>query len=105
MAQCLGKFCQRDVLPLHLGVLAGGPVVALAGDEPDAHGVPPGHEPEPVVLDLMNPVGAGRGFVGGGREAGLDEFGVGGKPLTHTLDQHVTNLGSRNQESNRNAPP
>ncbi len=43
----------------------GGPVVALAGDEPDAHGVPPGHEPEAVVLDLVNPVGAGGRLVAG----------------------------------------
>ncbi len=40
--------------------IAGGPVVALAGDQPDADGVPPDHEPEAVMLDLVNPVGAGR---------------------------------------------
>ena len=58
------------------------PVVAPAGDQPDAHGVAPGHQPEAVVLDLVNPVGAGRGLVGGGREAGLDEARpVGGKRL------------------------
>ena len=53
------------------------------------------------MLDLVNPVGAGRGLVGGRREAGLDEFGIGGKLLTHTLDQHAANLGRRSQESNR----
>ena len=37
------------------------PVVAPPGDQPDAHRVAPGHEPEHVVLDLVNPVGAGRG--------------------------------------------
>ena len=42
------------------------PVVAPAGDQPDAHGVATGHQPEDVVLDLVNPVGAGRGLVGGG---------------------------------------
>ena len=49
------------------------PVVALAGDQPDAHGVAPGHKPVAIVLDLVNPVGAGRRLLGWGREAGLDE--------------------------------
>jgi len=40
------------------------PVVAPAGDQPDAHRVAAGHQPEAVVLDLVNPVGAGRGLVG-----------------------------------------
>ena len=44
--------------------ITGRPVVAPAGDQPDAHGVAPGHEPVAVVLDLVNPVGAGRGLVG-----------------------------------------
>ena len=75
------------------------PVVAPAGDKPDADRVATGHEPKPVVLDLVNPVGAGRGLVGWGWEAGFDEARpVGGKPLTHTLDQHAANLGSRSQE-------
>ena len=39
------------------------PVIAPAGDQPDAHGVAPVHEPEAIVLDLVNPVGAGRGLV------------------------------------------
>jgi hypothetical protein len=60
------------------------------------------HQPVAVVLDLVNPVGAGRGLVGGGRKAGLDEFGVGGEAPTHTLDQHAPNLGGRGAESNRN---
>jgi hypothetical protein len=47
------------------------PVIAPAGDQPDAHGVAAGHEPEAVVLDLVNPVGAGRRLVGRGREAGF----------------------------------
>ena len=37
------------------------PVIAAPGDEPDAHGIAAGHEPEAVVLDLVNPVGAGPG--------------------------------------------
>jgi len=40
------------------------PVIAAPGDEPDAHGIAAGHEPEAVVLDLVNPVGAGPGLVG-----------------------------------------
>ena len=36
------------------------PVIAALGDEPDAHGVAAGHQPEAVVLDLVNPIGAGR---------------------------------------------
>ena len=31
---------------------------------------PTGHQPEDVVLDLVNPVGAGRGLWAGGRETG-----------------------------------
>jgi hypothetical protein len=47
------------------------PVVAPAGDQPDAHRIAPGHQPEAVVLDLLNPVGVERGLVGWGRQAGL----------------------------------
>jgi hypothetical protein len=51
------------------------------------------------VLDLVNPVGAGRGLVGGRRQAGLNETrAVSGKPRTHTLDQHAANLGGRGIE-------
>jgi hypothetical protein len=32
------------------------PVVAAAGDQPDADRVAPGHQPVTVVLDLVNPV-------------------------------------------------
>ena len=49
------------------------PVIAALGDEPDAHGIAAGHQPEAVVLDLVNPIRAGRGLVGWGWEAGLDE--------------------------------
>jgi hypothetical protein len=68
---------------------------APPGDQPDTHGVASGHEPEAVVLDFVNPVRPRRGLVGWRREAGLNELGVCGKPLTHTLDQHAANLGSR----------
>ena len=60
------------------------------------------HQPEAVVLDLVNPVGAGRGLVGGRWEARFDEARpVRGKPRTHTLDQHAPNLGGRGAESNQ----
>jgi hypothetical protein len=82
------------------------PVIAVLGDEPDAHGIAAGHQPEAVVLDLVNPIGAGRRLVGGGREAGFDEARpVGGQALTHTLDQHAANLGGSREESNRNEIP
>ena len=65
------------------------PVIAALGDEPDAHGIASGHQPEAVVLDLVNPVGAGRRLVGWGREAGFNEARpVGGRAPTHTQDQH-----------------
>src|SRR3954451_6550235 len=72
------------------------PVVASAGDKPDAHGIAPARQPEAVVLDLVNPIGAGRGLVGWRREAGFNEARpLGGQALTHTLDQHAPNLGGR----------
>jgi hypothetical protein len=91
---------------LHHERVADCPVVTPAGDQSDAHGIATGHKPETIVLDLVNPVGAGRGLVGGGREAGFDEARpVSGEPLTHTLNQHARNLGRRSQESNRHFPP
>jgi hypothetical protein len=35
-------------------------VIAAPGDEPDADRIPTRHQPVAVVLNLMNPVGAGR---------------------------------------------
>src|SRR4029078_4784331 len=46
------------------------PVVPPAGDQPDAYRIAPGQQPETVVLDLVNPVGAGRGLAGWGWGAG-----------------------------------
>jgi hypothetical protein len=70
------------------------PVIAALGDEPDAHGIAAGHQPEAVVLDLVNPIGAGRGLVGRRWEAGFDAARpVSGQALTHTLNQHAANLG------------
>jgi hypothetical protein len=34
---------------------AGGPVVTAPGQQPDAHGIAPGHQPVAVVLDFVNP--------------------------------------------------
>ena len=73
------------------------------GTKPESRpfGIVPDHEPVAIVLDFVNPVGAGRRLVGGGRKVGLDEFGVGSKAPTHTLDQHAANLGGRRRESSR----
>ena len=68
----------RDQTQPHLEVVHGlrhqrialRPVVAPAGDQPDAYRIAPGQQPETVVLDLVNPVGAGRGLAGWGWEAG-----------------------------------
>ena len=46
-----------------------GSVVPTADDQPNAHGVAPGHEPVTVVLDLVNPVRARGGLVGRGWDA------------------------------------
>ena len=58
-------------------------------DQADPDRISAGHEPEPVVLDLVNPVGAGRGLVGGGRKAGLNEAcPVSRQALTQQFDRH-----------------
>ena len=49
------------------------PVVAAPGNQPDADGIAPRHQAIAVVLDFVNPVGAGRRAVGRGRQARLDE--------------------------------
>ena len=41
-----------------------GPVVASPSQQPNAYRVTPGHQAVAVVLDLVNPVGAGRRAVG-----------------------------------------
>ena len=40
------------------------PVVAAPGNQPDADGIAPGHQPIAVVLDFVQPAGAGRRTVG-----------------------------------------
>ena len=62
----------------------------VPGEEADAHRIAPGHEPVAVVLDLVNPVGAGRGLVGGGWQARLYEGGS---------TQHAAYLGGLCRES------
>ena len=53
-----------------------GPVVAPPGQQPNAHGIAPGHEPVAVVLDFVNPVqpagglSAGDGRLGSMKPAG-----------------------------------
>src|SRR4029077_20440169 len=81
------------------------PAVPVAGEQAAPGAVAPRHEPEAVVLDLVNPALAGRGLVGGGWKAGFDEARpVRGQALPQTLDQHAPNLGGRRQESNRWMP-
>jgi hypothetical protein len=41
------------------------PIITSPGQEPDADRIAPGHQPIAVVLDLVNPVRARRGIVGG----------------------------------------
>jgi hypothetical protein len=50
-------------------------MVAPAGDEPDAQGVAPSHEPVAVVLDLVQPRLAGRRLRRLGRQTWRDEAG------------------------------
>ena len=53
------------------------PVVAAAGDQPDADGVPASHEPVAVVFDLVNPVRAGGGrSAGQGRQGSMKRVGM-----------------------------
>ena len=44
---------------------------------PDADGSAPGHEPIPIVLDFVNPIGAGRRAVGGeDRQGSIERAGM-----------------------------
>lgn len=47
----------------------------LRVSKPHASRIAAHHQPQAVVLDLVNPIGTGRRLVGGGRKAGLDEAG------------------------------
>ena len=58
------------------------PVVPVAGEQPDAGDVAPDHHAESVVLDLVNPTGAGRRAIGAGWQAGRNE-GVRGSMQYH----------------------
>jgi hypothetical protein len=55
--------------------------IVPCGDQLDAHGVAPDHQPIAVMLDLVNPVGARGRLGGGGREAGLDEGSTRMQPI------------------------
>src|SRR5262249_58259804 len=57
---------------------ASSPIIAVAGEKPDAGRVSARHHAEAVVLDLVNPVRAGGRLSGRRREAGLDKNGKGG---------------------------
>jgi hypothetical protein len=48
-------------------------IVAVAGDQSHARGVAPCQDAEAVVLDLVEPVRAGRRRLGRGRQARLDQ--------------------------------
>jgi hypothetical protein len=51
--------------------------VPVPGQQADANRVSARHQAVAVVLDLVDPAGAGRRSVGSGREAGFDEAGRG----------------------------
>jgi hypothetical protein len=53
--------------------IAVGPVIASPGEQAHRGAVPAHDQPVAVVLDLMNPVGAGRRLGGQGRNAGIDK--------------------------------
>jgi hypothetical protein len=48
------------------------PVVAPAGDQPDAHGVPARHEPEAIVLDFVKFDPDGGLSAGDGRQGSMN---------------------------------
>jgi hypothetical protein len=47
----------------------------LSGDQPDADRITPRHQPIAIVLDLVNPLWAGRRAIGRGWQAGFYEAG------------------------------
>jgi hypothetical protein len=57
--------------------IARSPVVPVPGQQADADRVSARHQAIAVMLDLVNPVRAGRRSVGWGWEAGFDEAGRG----------------------------
>jgi hypothetical protein len=60
-----------------------GEIVAVAGVEPHARGVAPGHDAETVMFDFVEPVGAGRRGFGWRRQAGSDKAARAGATLQH----------------------
>jgi CheY-like chemotaxis protein len=51
------------------------PIVPAAREQPNALALAAGNQPVAVVLDLVNPVGSGRGFAPDSRQTGFDEAG------------------------------
>ena len=60
-----------------------GPVVAIAGKEPDAGGAASGQQAKAVVFYFMNPGGAARWPLDRARQARLDEIGEGTQTPQH----------------------
>jgi hypothetical protein len=68
--------------------------------------MPPSHQPVAIVLDFMNPVGAGRRLIGRTGEAGFDEARpVSRQALTHNLNRHGAKIGSVWAEGESSEPP
>ena len=59
------------------------PVIAPPGNQADADGISTHHQPEAIVLDLVDPTGPRRRMVGRGWQARLNEAGPAG------VRQHV----------------
>jgi CheY-like chemotaxis protein len=67
-------------------------VVAVARDQADAAALPSRHDAEAVVLDLVNPAGAGGRLLRGARQAGLKN---GYRPIVVQSASRLTRHGHR----------
>ena len=66
----------------------------MAGDQPDTGLIAPGHDAEAVMLNFMQPTGAGRRALGGGRQTRLNDA----QPWAGTLTQrHAGLIGTAQQ--------
>jgi hypothetical protein len=80
------------------------PVVTSAGDQTDAHRIAPAHQPETVVLDLVNPVGADGGLSArDGRQGSMNLVSAASRLRIRSINMAL--IRSRSGGSNRNAPP
>jgi hypothetical protein len=69
------------------------PVVAPAGDQPDADRIAPCHKPVVVVLDLVNPVRAGRGLLAGdGRQGSMNLVSAASRLRTRSINMPLIRL-------------